>query len=175
MVNAQQYLLFTELQGWVSTLKIKIKDSIQKYSQDPNLYEDMEVINCLCQNTAIETQEDIKALALKEEHHAFEHFLRITKYQLAIEKYHVVAGISPGDSQILHVDIIKSLEKIIEDYLSSHPKAFCHSHQHRDSEEMHLLIDAPGTLTSFEERVAEEKRHQQMHEERASRMNEDLN
>ncbi|KAI9257991.1 hypothetical protein BDA99DRAFT_561436 [Phascolomyces articulosus] len=166
MANPQQQPLpFEALQQWISDFVTNIDGSVQRFLGDRDFYEDLEVAN----NLPLENvpQGPDAFLALKEEHHEFEHFLCATKYDLANEKFKIITNLPEEDPRRLNSIIaIESLEKIIQNYLARHPRSFCQMHQNHYSEEINLNIQTHSELAVIEHRQEQELLFQIVHKER---------
>ncbi|KAI9258045.1 hypothetical protein BDA99DRAFT_606288 [Phascolomyces articulosus] len=121
------------------------------------------------------TREDkARFLISKEEYHDFEHFLRIMKYELAIEKYHIRADhhqqqhpFSDDPNGVLSIQVIEVLERMIHNYLLSHTQAWCRIHTNRDAAEENMLIKTEIDLEVVQMDHTRETEFRQVHVRRS--------
>ncbi|KAI9258106.1 hypothetical protein BDA99DRAFT_539119 [Phascolomyces articulosus] len=168
MVIAEEPRSFAEIEGWISTLGARIRESIQTHSGFSTLYDDMINNDMLPQHT----QEDQNQfVVLSQEHHVFEHFLRTMKFELAKEKHSVLTILSPNDPQReISLNTIEDLEQTIQDYLVTHGRAFCRDHPNHDAEEGFIVIESEDELADITRRSDQEEAFQQSHRDQVERL-----
>ncbi|KAI9257983.1 hypothetical protein BDA99DRAFT_561429 [Phascolomyces articulosus] len=147
---------FEDLQQLISDLKTQIRDGIQRYMDYSDLYKEMITNNRLAEQT---TRSQGEFLVLKEGHHAFEHFLRKVRYELVIERFHIIAELMEKEPRYsFSLDLIELLEEEIQEYLLSNAHIGCVLHSNSDAQERNLTIRVQSReLPNIENRSNQEE------------------
>ncbi|KAI9258043.1 hypothetical protein BDA99DRAFT_561481 [Phascolomyces articulosus] len=101
--------------AWAISMITRVHSLIQQHSAFNKNYGNYDKLG----DTLVQGQQNNIQL-MKEQYHEFEHFLRATKHQAALDQYYVKNAISSKDPRYSHtLEPLLQLEQLIHGYLLS--------------------------------------------------------